>query len=619
MKTGIHAKLKWLAWGKQPEPVTTSASEAPPLSPGWLVPKSAEKLLATPFRQQLMQIIWQRTSLSGILFTKLYQTPLARFAELVQQLPASEYHHHAYPGGLLDHSLEVMAFAAKLRQRHLLPAGAAPEDQAREAEAWTAGVIYAAMLHDVGKIVADMEVITKDNQRWTPWMEPLAQPYRLKYCKNRNYELHPVAAGLFTTRLIPITALNWLAQYRELYESFLFCISGHYDRAGILGELVQEADRASVAQFMGANASQALERQQPSLPKQILMALRELVQTQFKLSNPNSGSDGWLTEGTLWLISKTTADRIRAWLLQQGVSSVPDNNTRLFDEMQAHGLLIPTQEGKAVWTCEIAADSGWTPGCPLTLLRLSPARLWKSPTDHPAPFAGRVTPVTITHHNPQEPAADADTENTDNSSPATTSETNLVDLAFSLFAPEDIHMGSNPQNIITEAENETVFIPAEPQKTSGSPEHNDSEKKMADSHLMVRESSILPDDTGFIIWLREGIRTHKIAVNDAQARVHMVEGKVFLVSPEIFKLYIKTTSGKTGDEWKMAQKSFQKLKMHCRDNEGINIYTCEVKGPRKTRKVKGYLLEKPELIFGKAIPEDNPYLSVINNCFNSSN
>ncbi|EBH9039803.1 TPA: hypothetical protein N2G15_002108, partial [Salmonella enterica] len=36
-------------------------------------------------------------------------------------------------------------------------------------------------------------------------------------------------------QILPATALNWLAQYRELYESFLFCISGYYDQAGILG------------------------------------------------------------------------------------------------------------------------------------------------------------------------------------------------------------------------------------------------------------------------------------------------------------------------------------------------------------------------------------------------
>ncbi|QMR43155.1 TraI domain-containing protein (plasmid) [Klebsiella aerogenes] len=56
---------------------------------------------------------------------------MARFVMLAQQLSASEYHHHASPGGLPDHTLEEMAFAAKLRQRHLLPAGAAREDQAR--------------------------------------------------------------------------------------------------------------------------------------------------------------------------------------------------------------------------------------------------------------------------------------------------------------------------------------------------------------------------------------------------------------------------------------------------------------------------------------------------------
>ncbi len=391
MKTGIHAKLKWLIRSDIPSgPV--AAAMVPETRPGWMNPMSAESLLASPLRQQLMRIIWQRTSLSGALFTELYQIPVRRFAELVQQLPASEYHHHSHPGGLLDHTLEVMAFAAKLRQRHLLPAGAAPEDQAREAEAWTAGVIYAALLHDVGKIATDILVTTDDEQPWYPWQGVLSKPYRLKYHKKRDHQLHPVVGGLLATHILPITALNWLAQYQELYTSFLYCINGHYDRAGIMGELVQEADRASVAQFMGANASTALERPQPSLAKQMLTALRELVQTQFKLSNPHSGSDGWLTEDALWLISKTTADRVRAWLLQQGVTSVPDSNVRLFDEMQAHGLIIPTSEDKAVWSCEIKADGGWTPGCPLTLLRLSPSRIWGTQEERPTLFTGLVIP-----------------------------------------------------------------------------------------------------------------------------------------------------------------------------------------------------------------------------------
>ncbi|HAT6803608.1 TPA: DNA-binding domain-containing protein [Citrobacter freundii] len=603
MKTTLHAKLKWLSREKiAPQlPASFPVNQAE-LQPDWFIPQSAETLLATPLRQQLIKIIWQRTSLSGVLFAELYQAPVARFAELVQQLPASEYHHHSHPGGLLDHTLEVMAFAAKLRQRHLLPEGGVPEDQVREAEAWTAGIIYAALLHDVGKIATDIDVSTTDNPHWFPWQGALRKPYRLKYHKKRDHQFHPVAGSLLVMQILPVTALNWLAQYRELYEKFMYCISGHYDRAGVIGELVQEADRASVAQFMGANASIALERQQPSLAKQMRTALKELVQTQCKLSNPHSGSDGWLTEEALWLISKTTADRIRAWLLQQGVSSVPDSNVRLFDEMQAHGLIIPTPDGKAVWSCNITADSGWTPGCSLTLLRLSPSRLWNTREDQPMLFAGTVIPVT----NSAEYTANADSAQSAALSAFTGTETALTELAFSLFAPqasEDGETIDQPADNITEQAGDISLTPLD--LTTKQPSYNS-----ATDNIPVNISGVLPG-TDFLAWLKEGIRSRKITVNNVLARVHMVDRKVFLVSPEIFKLYVKTTTGSVGDEWKQVQKTFQKLKLHQRGSDGINIFTCEVKGPRKTRRVKGYLLDNPGLIFGDNLPEDNPYLSVV--------
>lgn len=91
----------------------------------------------------------------------------------------------------------------------------------------------------------------------------------------------------------------------------------------------------------------------------------------------------------------------------------------------------------------------------------------------------------------------------------------------------------------------------------------------------------------------------------------MVAGRAFLVSPGIFKLYVQSTTGETGELWKSVQKVFQRLSLHYRDNDGTNIFTCEVKGARKIRKVKGYFLEKPEFIFDNAVPEDNPYLSVL--------
>ncbi|EHB3782795.1 DNA-binding domain-containing protein [Salmonella enterica subsp. houtenae serovar 17:z29:-] len=611
MKTGLHAKLKWLTREKltpQPQPAPAISPEP---RPGWFTPQTAENLLATPLRQQLMKIIWQRTSLSGELFAELYQTPVARFAELVQQFPASEYHHHSHPGGLLDHTLEVMAFAAKLRQRHLLPPGAAPEDQAREAEAWTAGIIYSALLHDVGKIATDIEVITDDNQPWHPWQQPLDRLYRLKYHKKRDHALHPVTGSLLTAQILPATALTWLAQYRELYQSFLYCISGHFDHAGIMGELVQEADRASVAQFMGANASSALERPQPSLAKQMLTALKELVQTQYKLNNPHSGSDGWLTEEALWLISKTTADRVRAWLLQQGVTSVPDSNVRLFDEMQAHGLIIPTPEGKAVWSCDIKADSGWTPGSPLMLLKLSPSRLWSTVEERPALFTGTVVPVT------NNPAETLNAGGEQSVPPLPASENELTDLAFSLFAPQEAAAPADPASLP-----ETPYFedtqPVSPVvvagKTAAAASSGDTDDTPPPRPAIPQPASkTTPGLSGqhFYDWLCQVVQARKIVTNDVMARVHMVQGKAFLVSPGIFQLYVQSVTGETGTEWKKVQLSFQRLGLHIRGDDGINIFNCEVKGPRKTRQVKGYLLDKPEEIFGGNIPEDNPYLSII--------
>ena len=108
----------------------TSAIETPK---GLTRPESAASLLATPRRQKLLEHIWQRTSLSRRQFATLYLAPLERYAELVQQFPASESHHHAYPGDMLDHGLEIVAYALKLRQSYLLLAGVTPEAQAAQA------------------------------------------------------------------------------------------------------------------------------------------------------------------------------------------------------------------------------------------------------------------------------------------------------------------------------------------------------------------------------------------------------------------------------------------------------------------------------------------------------
>ncbi|GKT02096.1 hypothetical protein AVKW3434_21925 [Acidovorax sp. SUPP3434] len=260
-------------------PVTATPTPPPAtnLPKGLMRPESAASLLATPLRQKLLEHIWQRTSLSRRQFATLYRTPLERYAELVQAFPASEAHHHAYPGGMLDHGLEIVAYSLKLRQSHLLPIGASPEDQAAQSEAWTAAVAYAALLHDIGKLAVDLHVELADGSTWHPWHGPLGQPYRFRHREDREYRLHSAATGLLYRQLLDAQILDWLSGYPALWGPLLYVLAGQYEHAGMLGELVVRADQASVAQELGGDPHKAMAVPKHALQRKLLDGLRYLL------------------------------------------------------------------------------------------------------------------------------------------------------------------------------------------------------------------------------------------------------------------------------------------------------------------------------------------------------
>ena len=62
-------------------------------------------------------------------------------------------------------------------------------------------------------------------------------------------------------------------------------------------------------------------------------------------------------------------------------------------------------------------------------------------------------------------------------------------------------------------------------------------------------------------------------------------------------------------DWQWVQKRFEKLQLHRKQANGLNIWICEVTGPRKSRRLHGYLLLDPKTIFDEVHP-DNPYLNL---------
>jgi len=582
---------------------------------GFLLPQSADALLATPRRQKLLSHIWQRTSMARSQFDVMYLAPIKRYAELVQQFPASESHHHSYPGGMLDHGLEIVAYALKLRQSYLLPVGAAPESQAAQSEVWTAGAAYGALLHDIGKIAVDIEVETADGKVWHPWHGALQQPYRFRYRGNREYRLHNAAAGLLYNRILDDQILDWLSGYDDLWPVLLYVLAGQMEHAGILGEIVIKADQASVAQSLGGDPARAIAAPRHALQRKLLDGLRYLLKEKLKLNQPEA-SDGWLTEDALWLVSKTVADKLKAHLLSQGISGIPDSNSAIFTVLQEHAIIQPTPEGKAIWNATVKSSSGWSYA--FTFLKLSPALIWETGEERPPSFAGTVEAVVV------EPVAESRQETV--AAPNTSSAPTIINSSSSVQADSmDAVLGllqplkasvvdmSEPVSMVginIEAESvsnvkENMTEPASDKKTLR-PETSES----------VFDGDTEPCGEHFMAWLKDAILNRKLIINDAKAMVHTVADTVYLVTPGIFMRYAQEfpvvsalAIKESIPEWRWVQKQFEKLGLHKKQENGLNIWTCTVTGPRRTRRVHGYLLLEPTQVIPE-ITHNNPYLAV---------
>ncbi len=605
---------------KRPPPASGAApTPTPPADPGkgLMRPEQAASLMATPRRQRLLEHIWQRTSLSRRQFATLYLAPLERYAELVQQFPASESHHHAYPGGMLDHGLEIVAYALKLRQSHLLPAGTTPEAQAAQAEAWTAGTAYAALLHDVGKVAVDLHVEYADGTVWHPWHGPLRQPYRFRYRKEREYRLHSAATGLLYARLLDPGIFDWLAGYPDLWAALLYVLAGQYEHAGTLGELVVQADQASVAQELGGDPSKALAAPKHALQRKLLDGLRFLLREEFKLNQPQA-SDGWLTQDALWLVSKTVSDKLRAHLLQQGIDGIPASNTAVFNVLQDHGIALPTPDGKAIWKATVASDAGWSHS--FTFLKLSPALIWEA-AERPAPFAGQVQVEQEQEDKAQQVPAALGADRT-KPEPALSGESPVTPVMTAAAADNGV---GALLDLLDMAPAASGPLPMPPEPVADAQAHAEGDSRASAvappppaPPASAPRPQAEPSGVDFMAWLTQGVRSRKLIVNDAKALVHTVAGTAYLVSPGVFQRYaqehpqVATIARQEKLEaWQWVQKRFEKLAAHRKQASGLNIWTCDVTGPRKSRRLHGYLLARPEALFGE-VPLDNPYLRLAN-------
>jgi len=323
---------------------------------------SAETLLATRQRGVLLQEIQSLVSIPERHYSALFDAAITNYARFVQELPASEIHHHSAPGGMLDHGLEVTKGALAIRRGHMLPPGAEPEALAKQADRWTYAVFAGALLHDIGKPAVDQVIqiffpSKKPLGQWIPWNGPMAanHHYHMDFIRPRRYELHPRVGAMLAHHIIPPIGLAWLSEDQELFEPWICLVSGDMESAGVLGQIIHEADGRSVARNLGAgDVGQFPSARTTPLHKKLLTGLRYLIAEGHLPLNRN-GAAGWLDHDDLWLVSKRTVDALRDHLHQEGHTDIPSRNDRIFDVLKEHaifalGFLIESSSGTIPWS-----------------------------------------------------------------------------------------------------------------------------------------------------------------------------------------------------------------------------------------------------------------------------
>ncbi|MDX5298412.1 MAG: TraI domain-containing protein, partial [Gammaproteobacteria bacterium] len=331
-------------------------------------------------------------------FQALILPALRQFAALVQQLPASEAHHHAHAGGMLEHTCEVVVNALKLRRGLVLPPGTPAEALGAVRHAWTYGTFVAALMHDVGKPLVDQRVALFGRGghplgEWEPWRGPMtdradAVAYRVGYHRDRVHRFHESAGLVVLPQIIGGDGLHWLGSDRALLRAVLGAIQGDED-SGPLADLIRRADGESVARALGGGGSARISSSRVvPLHEKIITATRVLIE-RGELPINRNGANGFVHGGSLWLVSKVFADKVRAQLTAEGHSGVPTRNERFFDVLQEHGILRPCGD-RAIWRATVRGDT-WSHQ--FTLVCIPVSVVFADPDSAPAPFTGVVEPL----------------------------------------------------------------------------------------------------------------------------------------------------------------------------------------------------------------------------------
>ena len=200
-------------------PVTpVKAASAVDLNAAGVPLTSPNELLAK--HQAEVEALMHALRLEGGAAQALVIPLLKRYARFVHRLPASEHHHHAYLGGLLQHGIEAARHAAEAAGDRVFLPDSTPTVRRLGEPRWRFCAAMGALLHDLGKTISDLRVVSVDGlETWIPFQRGLydwargldLQGYRIEW-RARRHRQHEAFAGSIAPRFLDDDLLAWLSR-----------------------------------------------------------------------------------------------------------------------------------------------------------------------------------------------------------------------------------------------------------------------------------------------------------------------------------------------------------------------------------------------------------------------
>lgn len=239
--------------------------ERTPEERGYLRPLTAEEILDTENRQGLLKQIRDNSLMTKEGTEQYYLQPLCHCVNLIQLLPATEKEHHAVVGGLVDFTLTTVAYALRLSRGYMLPQGAGAEEQSAQAATWNAVIFYAALCRSL-TVFGLLEGELADGTLWSPGLVVPSQPYRLRFCKDREERAQALAV-LLGMRLLPEDVVVWLGRTPVALDTLLRTIRGEDSPGCVVSKIISEA-----AELAGGQPAEARKTPQSVISAPVVPA-----------------------------------------------------------------------------------------------------------------------------------------------------------------------------------------------------------------------------------------------------------------------------------------------------------------------------------------------------------